>query len=153
MLNIAWWLAHMIRIVKKLITNEVYEGHWLRRARKREESVPPSGGCGTLSSSTSSVIAIAKTPSLKASVRPVSFSCFSSAAGFTAALFRRGRRGGLVRGEIGDVRPLAVDFLRDVDEPAFEDDLGSARLRLERENVISVSGRHVPRVLVCRVDQ
>ncbi|HET7856692.1 MAG TPA: hypothetical protein VFL41_09575 [Gaiellaceae bacterium] len=58
--------SHTPPIVKKLVTYARYAGHSSRIALSRCSSEP----AGTLSSRTSSVIAIANTPSLKASSRP-----------------------------------------------------------------------------------
>src|SRR5947209_20004324 len=63
-MNNSWWLTQMMPIVAKLTTYAAYEGHCVSNAAPR--SWPASGTCN---SSTSSVAAIASTPSLKASSR------------------------------------------------------------------------------------
>src|SRR5712692_8946294 len=64
----------MTRIVAKLVRYARYVGHWPRRAARSPPEAPASAGLGTLTSRMSSVMAIAKMPSLNASTRPVSFS-------------------------------------------------------------------------------
>src|SRR5690348_5222565 len=62
----AWWFTQMIPIVMKLTAKPAYEGH---RSSSPWASEWPSSAFGTLISSTSSVMAIANTPSLNASSR------------------------------------------------------------------------------------
>src|SRR4051794_10826058 len=62
-----WWVSQIPPIVRKLVANARYPGHSWTIAEPRCSK--PSSGIA--SSSTSSVIAIAKTPSLNASVRLV----------------------------------------------------------------------------------
>src|SRR5438105_14994124 len=64
----------MISTVTKLRTYATYVGHCRSKAPVRFDCPTRSGARGTLMSSTSSVMAIEKTPSLNASSRPVSFS-------------------------------------------------------------------------------
>ena len=64
--NIWWWLIHMMPMVRKLITYATRAGHCARSA-----SHSAVLGAGRLMPSTSSVMAMAKTPSAKVSRRPV----------------------------------------------------------------------------------
>jgi hypothetical protein len=66
--NRRWWAIHTLPTVMKLVTYARYAGHSSSSARKRWLK---SSGSSRISS-TSSVIAIANTPSLNASTRPVS---------------------------------------------------------------------------------
>src|SRR3954468_23195873 len=61
-------------MVMKLTRYAAYDGQRLSSADHSAALPAPSASCGTFSSSTSSVTAIANTPSLNASIRPVSFS-------------------------------------------------------------------------------
>src|SRR6267143_2166672 len=64
-----WWLSHMTRIVKKLVTKAKKDCHSL--IRPSDNDTPDVDGSRRFS--TSNVIAKANTPSLKASVLAVSF--------------------------------------------------------------------------------
>src|SRR5262245_57729547 len=63
--NIEWWLTHMIPMTTNDRRYAAYDGHWSMSASQR----PPGPAWGMLISRTSSVIAIAMTPSLNASRR------------------------------------------------------------------------------------
>ena len=65
--NIEWWLTHMMPITTNESTNATYDGQWSTSASRRL----PCFAWGTVISRTSSVIAIAITPSLNASSRRV----------------------------------------------------------------------------------
>src|SRR5207249_3932193 len=65
-----WWLAHMIPMTAKLNANAPYDDQRAPRARHRPIDATTSGG-GTRISSTSSVMAMAYTPSQNAARRPV----------------------------------------------------------------------------------
>ena len=67
-LKMAWWTSHTPAITQKLVPYARYDGHWSSIPRKRSSN----DSSGTESSRTRSVIAIAKTPSLKASALSVS---------------------------------------------------------------------------------
>src|SRR6266567_1680943 len=66
-LNIAWWFTQTTPTVRKLATYVTSCGHCPSSA----ENSLPDATSGTVNCSTSSVIATAKTPSLKASSRDV----------------------------------------------------------------------------------
>jgi len=70
-LNILWWFTHIIRMVMKLVTRARKVGHSSSRPGRRGVAPP---AVGSFRFRTSNVIANAKTPSLNASRRPVSFS-------------------------------------------------------------------------------
>src|SRR6266571_219856 len=65
-----WWFAHMIPMIAKLNANAPYDDQWAPSARHRPIDATTSAG-GTLISSTSSVMAMAYTPSQNAARRPV----------------------------------------------------------------------------------
>src|SRR5512144_3389653 len=100
----------MIPRVAKLMTYPTYDGH---RRRSERTSLCSSPACGTLISRTSSVIAIAKTPSLNVSRRSVSERSGAPSIGRVTA-----RSGGsdqlrfaeeerdLFRGVLGGVAPV-----------------------------------------------
>ena len=74
-LKMLWWLAHMIKIVAKLVMNVRYDGHcWKSALANAGTEIAPAGRWGTCKLNTSNVMATAKTPSLKDSRRPVCFS-------------------------------------------------------------------------------
>src|SRR5918994_5711732 len=70
-LNRLWWFAQTVPMTRKLIAYPRYEGHNSTSFSKRD-SVPTT--CGTPISTIRSVIAMANTPSEKASILPVSLS-------------------------------------------------------------------------------
>jgi hypothetical protein len=70
------WFAHTVPITRKLVAYPKYEGH---RCTRLSKSVPSSPTWGTPISMISSVIAMAKTASEKASILPVSPSCLPPA--------------------------------------------------------------------------
>ena len=63
--KMSWWLTQMMPMMTKLTTYAAYEGHWFARSRASS----PASESGTRTSMMSSVMAIAKTPSLNASSR------------------------------------------------------------------------------------
>jgi hypothetical protein len=67
-----WWFAQTVPMTRKLIAYPRYEGHNSTSFSERD-SVPTT--CGTPISIIRSVIAMANTPSEKASILPVSLLC------------------------------------------------------------------------------
>jgi hypothetical protein len=63
--KMSWWLTQMMPMMAKLTTYAAYVGHWFARSRASS----PASESGTRTSMMSSVMAIANTPSLKASSR------------------------------------------------------------------------------------
>src|SRR6267378_7916313 len=118
----------MMPMVAKLVTYAAYEGHCSSNRRPR-----PPVPSGSLSSSTSSVTAIANTPSLNASRRAVSFSSRSLRVGAfiggacSSIVFSAGRRrGGLLLQPPLDLLPHPL--------PAFDQ-------AVEREQRVALAGR------------
>src|SRR5436190_12282429 len=87
-----WWMNQAAPIVRKLVTYARYDGHSLRIAWARCADAP----AGSEISRTSSVIAIAKTPSLSASIRELSK---RPSTPFTPPIRPRSDGGGRSRGQ------------------------------------------------------
>src|SRR3954463_9982585 len=93
----------MTRIVRKLVTNARYAGHWIISADASEW--PDSSSLGTFKSSTSSVMAMANTPSLNASMRAVSDAAMAGCSHILQ--IRASRRLLASRGGVGEGSPHA----------------------------------------------